>query len=467
MGLRDPKDQRIEELEAQVAKLTELLAKAMARIAELEERLNRNSTNSSKPPSTDLPGAERRRNKPTGKKAGGQPGHPKHDRVFLTPDRVTHLKAQACCCCGDALHGNDPNPERHQVVEYPKVKPEVDDFFVHSLSCQRCGAITRAELPPGIPSRGYGPRFTALVSLWSGKYRMSKRMIQALFMDLMGVAVSLGTISNLEQEMSAALAAPYEEAAPYVREQAVANADESGWFEGRKNGRAGRAWLWVVTTALVTVFRIAHSRGADVARELLGCKFAGLLGTDRWSAYTWVDPARRQLCWSHLDRDFESFVDRQDAGANSGQRLLQASTKMFRLWHRVRDGTLTRAVFQEQMRPVRKRILALLREASVCPARKTAGMAKKILELKNALFTFVDFEGIEPTNNVSERKVRHGVMWRKTSFGTQSAGGSRFVERILTADATLRQQKRDVLEFLTAAYRARLCRASPPSLLPA
>ena len=163
-------------------------------------------------------------------------------------------------------------------------------------------------------------------------------------------------------------------------------ADDTGDdFLIRKNGRAGRAWLWVATTPLVTVFRVACSRGADIAREMLGNDFAGLLGTDRWSAYAWVDAARRQLCWSHLDRDFQSFIDRKDAGASIGQRLLRQSQKMFRLWRRVRDGTLSRPEFQDRMRPVRKRILALLREASVCPARKTAGMAKKILGLQAAL----------------------------------------------------------------------------------
>jgi transposase len=306
-----------------------------------------------------------------------------------------------------------------------------------------------------------------VVSLCSGKYRLSKRLIQSILADLLGVDLSLGSVSNLEQEMSESLAAPVEEVAAHVKKQDVANADETGWFEGRSNGRAGRAWLWVVTTVFVTLFRVARSRGADVAKEMLGADFAGFLGTDRWSAYTFVDPARRQLCWSHLERDFQGFIDRKDAGARLGENLLRQSARMFRYWHRIRDGTLTRAAFQHRMKPVRSRILSLLRKASVCPAPKTAGMAKQILKLRAALFTFVDHEGIEPTNNVSEQKVRQGVMWRKTSFGTQGSNGSRFVERILTADATLRQQKRDVLDFLTAAYAARLNRVPPPSLLPA
>jgi len=460
MGHPDPKDERIAELEA-------LLAKALARIAELEDQLNKNSKNSSKPPSTDLPGTPRSRKEPSGRKPGGQPGHSKHQRAFLKPDRVIPVQPKACSCCGGPLHCDDIEPERHQVIEMPKVKPDVTDYLLYSGSCDHCGHVTRAELPLGVPSRGFGPRLSAVVSLCSGKYRLSKRLIQSILADLLGVDLSLGSVCNLEQEMSASLAVPVEEVAAHVKHQKVANADETGWFEGRSNGRAGRAWLWVVTTAAVTLFHIARSRGADVAQRLLGKSFAGRLGTDRWGAYSFIEPKRRQLCWAHLDRDFEGFIDRNDAGAPIGGALLRESRRMFRYWHRIRDGTLTRIAFQHRMKPVRSRILSLLHKASVCPASKTAGMAKEILKLKDALFTFVDHEGIEPTNNVSERKVRQGVMWRKTSFGTQGPKGSRFVERILTADATLRQQNRDVLDFLTDAYSARLFRRMPPSLLPA
>jgi transposase len=218
-------------------------------------------------------------------------------------------------------------------------------------------------------------------------------------------------------------------------------------------------------TAVVTVFKIAFSRGDDVAKELLGKDWRGLLGSDRWSGYLWVPAKLRQLCWSHLQRDFQGFIDRKDAGAPLGRRLLALSEQMFAWWRRVRTGALSRPTFRRYMAPVRREILSLLREAAACPAPKTAGMAKQILKLQPALFTFVDRAGIEPTNNSAERAVRHAVMYRKTSFGTQSDAGSRFVERILTAIATLRQQKRNVLEFVTAAYQARLLRTQPPSLI--
>lgn len=464
---------RAKQLQQLAERLTRDLALAMDRIAQLEAevaalkaKLAENSSNSHKPPSSDPPESERPQKKePSGLKPGGQPGHPKHERRFLPPDKTVVLKPTCCSNCRHVLHGADAEPERHQVVEIPRVKPDVTDYWLHCLVCPCCGEVTRAELPPGVPHRGFGPRLTAMISICTGKFRMSKRMVRELLADFLGVELSLGSVSNLEQEISASLAAPDKEARAEARKAEIANLDETGWFQGTADGRARRAWLWVGVTAMVTVFKIAFSRGDDVAKEMLGKDWRGLLGSDRWSGYLWVPAKLRQLCWSHLQRDFQGFIDRKDAGAEFGRRLLALSEQMFVWWRRVRAGKLSRATFRRYMAPVRREILSLLRKAEACPASKTAGMAKQMLKLQAALFTFVDRAGIEPTNNSAERAVRHAVMYRKTSFGTQSEAGSRFVERILTTIATLRQQKRNVLEFVTAAYQARLLRIQPPSLV--
>lgn len=206
---------RAKELERLVERLSRELAAAMERIHQLEAenaalkaKLGENSGNSSKPPSSDPPWSERKPKEPSGRKPGGQPGHTKHERTFLEPDRVVSLRPKICGCCGAAVHANEEPPERHQVIEMPKVEPDVTDYHVYSGDCDRCGAVTRAQLPPGVPKRGYGPRLTAVVSLCSGKYRLSKRLIQSIMADLLGVDLSLGSVANLEQEMSASLAAP-------------------------------------------------------------------------------------------------------------------------------------------------------------------------------------------------------------------------------------------------------------------
>jgi transposase len=234
-----------------------------------------------------------------------------------------------------------------------------------------------------------------------------------------------------------------------------------------EEGRGRRAWLWLVACSLVAVFRIATSRGSEVARQLLGEDFAGFLTTDRWSAYNWYDTDLRQLCWSHLTRDFQGFIDRGGEGARIGRALMKERNRMFKWWHRVLDGTMRRTRFEREMRQVQREVGRLLREAEARAEKKTAGMAREILKLEPAMWTFVYVEGVEPTNNFGERLIRHSVMYRKTSFGTQSSEGSRFVERILTAVTTLALQKRNVLNYLTELLRAHRRGLPAPSLLPA
>jgi transposase len=238
------------------------------------------------------------------------------------------------------------------------------------------------------------------------------------------------------------------------------NADETGFREQRK-----KAWLWVAVTPLVTVFLVHLKRGRVAARELLGT-FAGTLGSDRWCAYSYWVIEMRQLCWAHLLRHFQAFSEARGASRTIGLKLLAEVHQMFHWWHKVRDGTLKRSTFKRYMAPLKRRVEALLTEATTCRQRWTAATAREVLKLKDALWTFVSTEGVEPTNNAAERALRPAVIWRKVSFGTQSARGSRFVERILTVSATLKQQNRNVLDYLTAACIAKLRNEEPPSLLP-
>ena len=222
-----------------------------------------------------------------------------------------------------------------------------------------------------------------------------------------------------------------------------------------------------MASAQLACFQVSHSRGAKVARQMLGEAFAGFLVSDRWAAYAWVDVHRRQLCWAHLIRQFVGFQDFGGKAKRLGRALELRSEEMFGLWHRVRDGTLSRSRFRLFMRPIERAVVAHLRACTGLPVAKVAGRAREILDLEPALWTFVAREGIEPTNNYAERLVRHGVLWRKSSFGTDSEAGSRFVERIRTTVATLRLQKRNVLDYVEHACRAALWAQRPASLLPA
>lgn len=461
------RDQRIADLEALVAKLIARIEALEAENRELKARLSQNSTNSSKPPSTDPPGTDRQTKPSTGRKPGGQLGHKPHKRELVPPEQVdefVELVPGECRKCKQPLVGRDDAPLLHQVTEIPPIIPHITEYRRHALTCGKCGTRNRAELPAEVRS-AFGDRLAAMACLLVGKYRLSKRLVQDALADLLGVDLALGSVSNLEGEMSAGLCAPMVEAEAFVQQEEFANLDETGWWEGKEDGRAKRAWLWVMATALVTVFRISGSRGGEVAKNLLG-NFAGFLGTDRWCAYNWYQTGLRQLCWSHLTRDFQSFIDRGGEGAKIGCALMRQRNRMFQWWHRVRDGTLSQDNFEAQMQKVMRRVGRLLREAVARAEARTAGMAAEILKLEPAMWTFVQVEGLEPTNNFAEQTIRQAVMYRKTCFGTQSPEGSRFVERILTAVTTLKLQRRNVLDFLTATLHAHRRRLPPPSLLP-
>jgi len=471
----DARDARIAELEAQVAARDEVIARLMekekaltARVAELEARLNQNSSNTSRPPSSDAPGTPRQPKKRKGRRPGGQPGHKKHERALLPPEDVRHvveLVPGECRGCKRRLHGQDSEPRRHQVVEVPPLSAIVTEYRSHALQCPGRGVVTRGEVPAHARSV-FGDRLAALASLLVGKYRLSKRLVKDALSDMLGVELSVGSVSNLEGEMSQALAPPVAEALAYVRASEAANADETGFAQGRKGGRAHRAWPWVVATALVVVFHIARSRGGKVARQLLGEDFTGFLTTDRWSAYEWMDTGPRQLCWAHLTRDFQGFIDRGGRGGRIGRKLMRERNRFFKWYHRVRDGTLSREHFEERMRGVERTVGKLPRKAARRAEKKTAGMAREILQWEKCLWTFVDVPGLEPTNNFGERCIRHAVMYRKTSFGTRSEEGSRFVERIFTATTTLKLQGRDALSFPTDTLAAHRRGLPGPSLLP-
>ena len=435
-------------------------------VARLREQLNRNSGNSSKPPSSDGPSVVKPKTtqERSGRGRGGQAGHPGRNRKLVSVEELKaeyDVKPVTCRGCKEPLSGEDSQPYRHQVAEIPPVKVEVTEYRLHRLTCAVCGTVTRAELPEGVPQGGFGPRFQSMVSILSGNYHLSKRETVGIMGDFFSADLGLGSVSKLEQRSSAAIAQVVEEARVYARSQPAVNQDETGWREGSK-----KAWLWVLATESVTVFLIDLHRGADVAKKMLGLDFTGILNSDRWSAYNWLDNRYRQLCWAHLKRDFQALVDRGEDSQVLGEALITFVHQMFTWWHLLEKDQLSRAQFQDQMQPVRTQVGELLRQGLHCSHSATAGTCRDILKREAALWTFVDVEGVEPTNNRAEQKVRAGVLWRNSSFGTQSQAGSRFVERIMSVVSTLKQQKRNVPDYLTEACEAANYRRAAPSLLP-
>jgi transposase len=305
-------------------------------------------------------------------------------------------------------------------------------------------------------------RLTAVIALLSGRYRLSRRAVRQLLRDLWSVRVSLGAVVRQEQAQSAALAPIVEEAQAAVQHAAVVNMDETGWRQEKQ-----RAWLWTAVTATLTVFRIDRSRGGAVLEALLGAAFAGVVGSDRWSAYNRFPAARRALCYAHLQRDFQALVDRGGEAEPIGRWGLAEIERLFALWHRFRAGECDRPELKRRLIPLQARLGRLLRRGQASPDRKAAGLCRELTKWWPALWTFARVEGVEPTNNGAERALRPAVLWRKGSFGSESIAGSCFAERLLTVAATCRQQGRSLVHFLVAAGEAKLRDSLPPSLISA
>jgi transposase len=375
-------------------------------------------------------------------------------------DTLVPVKPRRCRRCAAPLHGMDATPGRHQVTELPPLQPHVTEYQLHTLACAQCGATTTAALPAGVPRGAFGPQVHATVAVCTGVYHLSRRTTAGLMADLFGVELAVGTVSACEQAVSAAVAGPVAEAHHYVQQQEVVHVDETGWREGRR-----RAWLWVMVSALATVFLVHARRSTGAARSLIG-ECEAILVTDRWSAYKHWPIEQRQLCWAHLLREFTAFTERGGAAARLGRALLKDADTMFAGWHCVREGTLSRPRFWREMQPLRRRVERRLGRGAQDTDGKTAATCRDLVPLATALWTFIDVPGVEPTNNAAERALRPAVLWRKGCFGTHSAAGSRFAERMLTIATTLKQQGRNVVDYVAQACVAPLHGQPPPSLLP-
>lgn len=465
-GLVKERDHEVAQLRAE---LEALHAQLEQKIQDLTARLKQNSTNSSQPPSKDPPGFQRpSRARGKGRKTGAQPGHPGATRPLIPVeevDDVVDVLPKTCDHCvgplPEAAGPLDPMPIRHQSTDLPPPrKPVVIERRLHARTCPQCRKVTRAKLPAEAGNSSFGPRLHALVASLTGRFRMSRREAVEYLAAVHGVDISLGSIFALEHAVSAALERPYLEALEAVRDAPVINADETGW----PNGNKIKGWLWVAVTTFLTVFHVDRYRSQKAFARFLGCP-KGVVGSDRAGAYAHLE--NRQVCWSHLTRDFQKFVDRGGAAVALGQRLLEEKTRLFSLWHEFKRGTIDRPTLRRQAALIQARVFRLVFDGLENKDEKAAGVCAKLLPIWPALWTFLRVEGVEPTNNSSERAVRPAVLWRKACFGSQSDKGATFVSRFLSTAASLRKQSRPLLPFLEEAIRAHWLGLPPPSLLPA
>lgn len=470
---------RIGQLEAVVAKLSEQNAELGEQNAELAEqnaelmrRLGEDSGNSNKPPSSDPPAnrAARRAKKAgkdkTKRKRGGQPGHKGASRTLVPAedvDEARDLYPDACESCWNRLpEVPDANPKRYQQVELVALRRYITEWRRHEVTCPGCGHRTRAKYDGAvIPSSPFGPRLVAVVALLTGSYHLSRRKTRDLLRELLGVMISLGSVSNIEARASAAMQTPVDEATQEALRAAVKHTDGTSWYQ------AGvLKSLWTIATTAVTVFAILDDGKGETLKRLFG-KRRGILVSDRATALKFWVMKWRQICWAHLLRKFISFSERDGPAGVVGKELVDYVGVIFANWYELKDGKITRAEFQARMDPVRKNFEAALGRAVAAKIRGVSGSCADMLDHREAFWTFVDKLRVEPTNNHAEQMLRAFVLWRKRSFGTQSERGNLFATRVMTVVETARKQGKNVLDYLTACCAAHLDGRDAPSLLAA
>jgi transposase len=462
------KDAELAARDVQIAELLARNAELEKRVDELRELIARNSSNSHLPPSSDPPGSrveKGKKGKKGERKRGGQKGHRGATRMLLPPEKVDEFVDfyPPCCerCCASLPATLDPDARRYQLLDLCPFKPYVKEFRRHEVECPVCGHRTLAPYDSDvIPSSPFGPRLSAVVVLLTGVYHLGRNKVRRLLGELFGIELATGTISRIEARMSPALVPAVEEAQRAVEEAAVKYSDGTTWL------RAGITMsLWVIACALATVYRIFDDGCADTIRPLFGKILRGILVSDRAAVFGFWAMKLRQICWAHLLRKFVAFSERDGPAGALGRELVDCACLLFDYWHAFEDGRLTREELAVWMRPLRHQTESALERAVAADIDRLSGSCANMLAHREALWTFVDHEGVKPTNNDSERDIRPFVLWRKHSYGTKSERGERFAERIMTVVYTARKQGLDVLDFLVRTFVAYQQKTTGPTLI--
>lgn len=477
--LRRENEELRERLTEQTKRSAEQIAEKDKQIAELERQLagrKQNSTNSSKPPSSDglagesRPRGCRRRGKPGRRKPGGQPGHRGAHRALIPPERVnqTHTVLPAQCGhCGHSLPQQLEQAQtsgevhRHQVIELPAIAAHILEYQCHRVVCPGCRHSTRAEVPLAA-RRQTGPQLTALIAYLTVTCRMPRRVLESVLEQVLATPVSLGTTQTCWEEASQAVAEPCQQLEQQLNREPVLNVDETGW---RTNGE--KRYLWAFVATGFVVYTIARTRGSELLIRMVGAVFEGILCSDRFSGYLKYHQGRAQFCWAHLKRNILGILDftKNTATERFCRDALALHASLFRLWHKFRGGLIDRRQLNQRSIRIEERIFALAEAHLESPDRQVRNLALALFDHCQSLFTFLEYDGVEPTNNSAERALRTGVQWRKVCFGNRSVAGELATARLLTVTQTCQRQRRHPLRYLAEAISHHRLRLPAPPLL--
>jgi transposase len=447
-----------------LANQVERLEGRVERLEEEIRELRRDSDNSSLPPSAD-PRRGKRERKRSDRKPGGQPGHPGSGRGLLPVEKVDevieHLP-ERCRSCGDSL-ANLPSRgpiRRHQIAELPEIAVTVTEHRLCRRRCRDCGAITSAELPRDAPRARFGPRLQGAVTTLAAGFRLSRRQVAELCSELFGLHISVGSVDAIVQRSGAALREPQQRLCDAVRSAAVICVDETGWKQAGQ-----KRFLWGAFTAETAALRVAPSRHREQAEDLLGSTEA-IVSSDRWWAYDHLDPARRQLCWSHLQRDFRYHAESPLAHQSEfGEACLRIAERVFEAWREFKASGDRRRL-RRRVRPLERELRALCEQGKrkSTKTRYHRGLARNLLKAWPALWSFVEADAVEPTNNRAERGLRHAVIYRKLSQGNRCERGALATERLLSAAVSCRLQGRSLFAYLVEVAAASIRGQPVPAL---
>lgn len=435
------------------------------RLERLERRLGQNSVNSSLPPSSDRgQGPKRPARKRSERKQGAQLGHEGVSRTLADdPDETLAVRPDACRKCGHNLTGEGRavgRAARHQVIDLPASAVVTTEHQLLKVACPACGTHTRAQLPAGVEPGAFGPRLRATVVMLAAML-LSRRATALVLADMFGAKLSAGSVEKILKDASTSLQQPWEAIKRAVQMGDVAHADETSW---RRAGE--RMWLWATLSATAACFVIDKTRARAVAQDLLG-DFDGILISDRYGVYTMLDPARRQVCLAHLARNFIAHADRDGAAGRHGARIKALLDQVMILDRHAREQDRRLAWHDGELRPLHDELMDALEAGERGRTTELATLCSNVLDLWPALWNFTEHPDVEATNNRAERAIRHAVLWRKTSTGTQTTDGDRFVERILSIRETCRCQNRPMHPYLVDVHKARLSGAPIPTPLTA
>ena len=416
-----PVQQYIIQLEDVVVRLLKETQDLKKRVSDLENRLHRNSQNSSKPPSSDSPYKKPpKQSKKSKRKRGGQKGHKGHKQELMAPTSKINVIPDICTCGGSVAPESIRPFHTHQVIELPKIGMDIQHFILNQGVCTHCGNTVKSRLPKENQT-GYGPRVSALIAEISGIQGNSRETVRTFCQSVLGFSISTGAIQKVIDRASFALAPVHDRIGNAARTSGINYIDETSWFQqGTLN------WLWVMANRSVAYFMIHRNRSKKAFQELIQ-DWEGILVSDNYGVYSkWVN--LRQTCLAHLIRKAKGLSERKDPVTQRFGRLIAKDLRL--LCHWAKDFP-----DHPEWRDWYQRFTTLIFDHKAHKG-EVGTLSRSLIRQIESLWLFLDIVDLEPTNNLAERALRYGVLWRKRSKGTQSLKGNKWVERILSFKQT-------------------------------